>query len=919
MQRYGQLCYYILNLPGIALKTIERLLSPPFAMLYRRMFMKWGRIDHLEASIRFSVLALSATSNNHPRLAHYQQRLAVSLRDRYQQRGRIWDLYSAILLQKSALATVSLHDPDLGWHQQNLAVSFDRLYCHLGRVEDLHTALELQHHVFSTLPDQDLHKAWWMNMIAQSYQHLYTATGHPDHLESGIHWGTMSLDNTPDDHDDLQNRRIMLAGLLFDRSRLRNDVSDIDHAILLTKRALKAMPEGTTAHMTETMSLALSYGNRYELLKTADDLDIALRLAVQTTDKFPEDHHLYPQFCHITSQQFLYKYHRYDDIEDLQKALQYSQNAIDAARREKSLLGLYKGHMATIYQAFYRRFGSISDLELAIDLNASAVSLLPEGHVRLPYLQLGLSTLYYYQYRRHQDARRLESALHWINLALKKIPKNNRLYLDCLHNLVLLYQLKVQASHDVKDIDHAMTLMQEVIDETPQDSPDLPGRYSTMSLLHSTRYRYFGGPETRDTILTWMRAAVEAAERLKDPDLPAMQNSLALQFFNRYIWLRKENDLQSALQFSLASTKNTPNDHFAGAHRYTTLAEIYSQQFALDHEGEVKKRALDAYRRASTFVTSNPDAQWQLAPKWAIFADSLPSPEALDAYAYAFSVLPALLWLGTNITTRHEALVKYDIAKVASSAIVSCVKNKNYEAAVEFLEQSLPITFHQLLDLQKDLSLLEQEHPGLAGKLKRISADLQQLVALADESGAEKLDQSSQNSNRMRKLALERDVLLKQVRAFPGFEHFLLPTSFPEIREAAARGPVVMISCTNERCDALIMMDPDTPVVHLRLMKVNTNVLHFQHQRLKKVLEDLGIHSRDLRDLDRAGRVARQQEGPEHTMLDEVLQWLWTFVVSPIYSVLRDVCCLSFETFILPMLRVLQTTSYRLTLPHWMA
>ncbi|KAF9446599.1 hypothetical protein P691DRAFT_708219 [Macrolepiota fuliginosa MF-IS2] len=886
---HGQHHAYILNLPGIALNVMERLLSPPLAMLYRRMFEKWGRIDHLETSVHFSVLALSATPNDHPRLAHYQQRLAVSLRDRYKQRGRIWDLHLAISLQKSALTTVPPKDPDLAWHQQNLVVSYYALHSHSGRTEVLKTVLELQHCIFFALPDQDTHKAWWMHTIALTYHRLYANTGQPDHLDSGIYWGTMSLDNTPDTHDDVQSRRTALVGLLLDRAELRHNVDDIDRAILLTKGALEITPRGTIEHMTVTMSLALSYGSRYEILKRANDLDTALDLAVQVMTRFPRHHHYYPQFSHNTSQQFLKKYRRDEDIVDLEQALQYCRDAVGAASKKQPMLGLLKGLMATIYVDFYSRFGSVSDLEMAIDLNTSAINLLPEGHIKTPFHQLSLSILYFYQHRRHQDAQRLESAIHWGHLALGKAPKKSALRLDCLHNLVLLYQAKVQISRQIKDLDDAMSLMQEVIDSTPQHNPELPSRYSTMAHLHSTRYRYFGGPETRDTILTWMQAAVEAAERLKTPTLPAMQNSLALQFFNRYIWMREEADLHSSLQFALKSTKNTPDDHFSGAHRYTTLAEIYSQRFALDHGESVKKLALETYRHASTFTSSNLDAQWQLAQKWAMFSDSLPSPqESLDAYTYGFSILPALLWLGTNITTRHEALVKYDVALVASKAIVSCIENENYEAAIEFLEQSLSITFNQLLDLQTDLSLLEELHPDIAGKLRSISAELQQFAATTDEGGQEKADKaSSQISDKLRKLALGRDVLLKEVRASPGFEHFLLPTPFSKIREVAAHGPVIAINCTDMRCDALIMITPNTPVLHRRLLKVNTKILYVQHQRLKKALEVLGIHARDLHEV-RAGRVARQQRGPEHTMLDEVLQWLWTLVVSPVYDVLRN-------------------------------
>ncbi|KAJ3565059.1 hypothetical protein NP233_g7889 [Leucocoprinus birnbaumii] len=745
--------------------------------------------------------------------------------------------------------------------EQSLSVSFERLWFRFGRLEDLETSLDFQQHIFSTLTINSPEKGWWMAVIALTYSRLFDNTGKLEYLESGVHWGTLSLGHTPENHKDMHIRRLVLSGLLIERSKARSDVNEANKAILLNKRALETMPVQSTEYLMMTMSLAVSYGNRYELTKDSRDLDSALSLALETMRSFPRDNHYYPQFSFTTSQQYLHKYRHDHNIIDLENALRYCQVTIDTTKANTPSLGLYKGHMAGIYLDFYRRFGSMADLESAIDLCMTSVSLLPPNHAKIAFQQLNLSSMYLLQYRRHQDIERLESALQWGNLALKSAKETSRLYIESLHQLSILWESKSKLSRNPQDLNQALHLMQRVIDATPQDSPELPSCYSSMASLYATQYAIFGGPEIRDTILMFTRAAVEAGERLEDPDLPVMQNSLALQYLNNYLWLREENDLNSALHFSELSAENTPEHHIAGALRYKVLAGIYAQKFALDHDEEVKKLTLDTYRHASRFIASNPDIQWDLAYKWAQFADSIQSPEALDAYRHAFNVLPALLWLGTNIATRHEALVKYEVAEMASNAIVSCIQNNNHEAAIESLEQSLSVTLNQLLDLQTDLSLLETHHPDLANDLRRISENLRQLSTATPQGEEEELSKySSRDSDRMRKLALER-----------GYS--------PE---------AVMITSTNMRCDALILLNAQSSPVHLRLFRVNTSVLQTQYQRLKKALEELGIHTRDLREADRGGRVARQQKSSEQTKLDEVLQWLYTMVVSPIYDVLRE-------------------------------
>ncbi|KAF5359335.1 hypothetical protein D9756_003252 [Leucocoprinus leucothites] len=749
-------------------------LSPPLAMLFRHLCLKWGRIYHLEASIPFAVIALSLTPGGHPRLAHFQQRLAVSLRERYQRQGKVWDLHLVISLQKSALIVVSPKDSDLGWHQQNPAVSCECPWSRFGQLEDLKTSLDFQLRTFSTLANDDPGKEWWMTILALTYCKFYDATGNPDHLESA------------------------------------------------SPEGLKATTGGTTEYHMVTMSPALSYGDPYELTKNPQDLDTSLGLTAKAMSNLPRDDRYYPQSSYTASQQSLHKYRRDYDTTDLEEAPPRCQIAIETTRRNKSSLGLYKGHMVRVYLDFYRRFGSMSDLKLGIDLCLSAITLLPPGHVKLAFQQTNLSNLCVHLYRRHHDTQHLESALRWGALALENVTKTSSLFTDCLHRLSIIYQFKVKVTRDPRESDHALTLMQRVLDATPQNSPDLPGCYNSMVSLYSTRYMGFGGPETRDTTLTYMRAAVEAA-------------------------------------------KNAQEDHFGGAHHYTVLAGIYTEKFALDQDEEIKKLILNTYRHASHFTTSNPDYQWDLAQKWAPFADSVHTPEALDVYRHAFIIALALLWFGANITTRHEALVKYNVAKMASNAIVSCIWQENYEAAVEFLERSLSVTFNQLLDLQTDLFLLEAHHPGdpdLANNLRQISDELRQLATTTIQSDEEKLDKAlSHNSDKMRKLALEGDTLLQQVRTITDFEYFLLPLLFWKLREAAVDGPVVIITSTDMRCDVLIFLSAKPSPFHLCLLRVKAKVPQAQHQHLQKALEELGIHTRNLQEADRGGRVTRWRKG----------------------------------------------------------
>ena len=57
------------------------------------------------------------------------------------------------------------------------------------------------------------------------------------------------------------------------------------------------------------------------------------------------------------------------------------------------------------------------------------------------------------------------------------------------------------------------------------------------------------------------------------------------------------------------------------------------------------------------------------------------------------------------------------------------------------------------------------------------------------------------------------------MRKLPDFERFLLPKQYPELRDAARSGPVVVLSASQYGCDALIIAPP-LELHHVRLDKL---------------------------------------------------------------------------------------------------
>ena len=62
-----------------------------------------------------------------------------------------------------------------------------------------------------------------------------------------------------------------------------------------------------------------------------------------------------------------------------------------------------------------------------------------------------------------------------------------------------------------------------------------------------------------------------------------------------------------------------------------------------------------------------------------------------------------------------------------------------------------------------------------------------------------------------RSLLVERDKLISQIRALPGFDNFLNSPSFDVLRSAASRGPVIIINHSRWRSDIIILLHNSSP------------------------------------------------------------------------------------------------------------
>ena len=131
-----------------------------------------------------------------------------------------------------------------------------------------------------------------------------------------------------------------------------------------------------------------------------------------------------------------------------------------------------------------------------------------------------------------------------------------------------------------------------------------------------------------------------------------------------------------------------------------------------------------------------------------------------------------------------------------------------------------------------------------------------------------------------RRAARDWDAAVDQIRRIEGFEHFLRPVPFTDLRAAASGGPVVIVNISRHGSHALILTpatgpDPDPAVLVVDLPAAPMDTVIDQANTLLGALYRAGDPATDW----------QTREDDRHAVFD-VLAWCWQAITEPVLTAL---------------------------------
>ncbi|KAG8682602.1 hypothetical protein FRC11_014662 [Ceratobasidium sp. 423] len=248
----------------------------------------------------------------------------------------------------------------------------------------------------------------------------------------------------------------------------------------------------------------------------------------------------------------------------------------------------------------------------------------------------------------------------------------------------------------------------------------------------------------------------------------------------------------------------------------------------------------------------------------------------IEAYRAAIHLLPQFIWLGATTVQRYQHLLTAE--NLAVKAAYTAILHSDFNLALEWLEHGRCVVWNQSLMLRSPLDQLLSSHPELATRLETVSKQLHDASSATSTSQmftSGSIDPETVSRQRHR-LAMEYKDLLAEVHKLPGFENFLQPMKANALVNAARHGPIVVINCHPDRCDALLIL-PHHDVKHLHLPNFTDEKARDARSGLEISLRRKGIRERGFKII---------QDPEQKDPIGSVLAALWTNIVKPVLDFL---------------------------------
>jgi hypothetical protein len=784
----------------------------------------------IENTIELAREALALTTKNSADRNYACLLLAESLGQRFDHHGEDSLLEEMISLKREVLTLSPEGHPGRASMCESLGISLWTRYKRTSDVTLLDEAIDLQREALSLRPPEHPSRYMSCENLGVILWTRYQRTGDVNLLDEAIYLQRGVLDFCPAGHPDRASSCGKLASLLKTLYESTGDIGILDEAINLQREALDTCLAGHPNRSMSYGNLANSLLARYERMGDVSLLNEVINLERQALDLRPAGNSYRYVSCGNLANSLWMHYQRVGDVGLLDEAIDLQREALDLCLAGQPDRSLYCGNLANSITTRYQRTGDASLLDEAIDLQREALDLCPSGHPDRSSWCTNLANSLKKRFERTGDVDLLDEAVYLQREALNLCPQGHpSRFLTCetlAHSLCACYV----RTGEVGLLDEAIDLHRETLDFCPAEHPDRTMFCRNLAALLCLHYQRTGNVSTLDESLAYSQEGVATA--------PVHEVWRCLHILAR-TFLEKTSpgyDNSKVISCLSQSLKHDPDDPLEFVE---SLSSLLSNIWECNLEGE-HIQLITIYQRLVNF-------------------------------------LPLLVHPALGLQSQLQALKT--CTRLGSDALVNAVLAKKTTVGFEILELAQGVIWSQSLH-RRDPQLQDvPEH--LASKLQGL------LQSFARSSAAQPYDEERKwltPRDTLHIRSSQADAVIREIRALPGLERFMLGETFETLRTTASNHPVVVLVGAHGHFYALLLaasLAKGHVVLSLDLSDENLTSLSFTRRSARARRSD--VTSKETQEEgDRAG--LKKTERASFKLLGGQLQTLWHKVVKPVLA-----------------------------------
>ncbi|KAH8117694.1 CHAT domain-containing protein [Phellopilus nigrolimitatus] len=613
-----------------------------------------------------------------------------------------------------------------------------------------------------------------------------------------------------------------LAEAMWTRFEQTGRMEDLEESIVLNRDALDLCPPGHPDRSSPLNNLAVAMRARFEQTGRMDDLEECIALHRDALELRPPGHPGRPSSMNNLGNDLSTRFEQTGGMEDLKESIVLHRDALELCPPGHPDRSVPLSNLGNDLSTRFEQTGRMEDLEECIALHRDALELCPPGH---PYRSSSMNNLAGAVGTRFEQTGRMDDLKESIVLnrdALELRPPGHPQRSSSLYNLANAVSTRFEQTGRMEDLEEAIALHRDALELHPAGHPDRSSSLNSLASAVQTRFKQAGRMEDLEESIVLNRDALDLCPP-GHPDRSSPLNNLAVAMRARFEQTGRMDDLEECIALHRDALELRPPGHSDRSVSLSNLGSGLFTRFVQTGRMEDLEESLRYYEEGADHVFSNTLMRLSIAVRWAALARSQRHVSTLKAYRLALSLLESSLVITPTMQMQHKILSgRNGYPTLASDAASYAIKIGEVAQAVEMLEQGRALIWSQMRGLRTPIEQLREVNKGLADRFLTTSRELESLTTSSESKPITLLAQDSTTGTsqelvdevyaRKRRLASQLEDIVAEIRATSGFEDFFRARRFSVLQEAAVEGPVIIISHSDYRSDALIVLYDRPPV-----------------------------------------------------------------------------------------------------------